>query len=211
MGYLERYQLQRVEAEIGVLPLALHVYYQRVGAVDFTGSHPQFSMDADLDQPDWNDPEVIVQLETPDFQEPMWRWGRKEFYSDALVIDSLEELRASYEYGVKPDEPLDLPGRFVSLAPDFVFKAGCSGGGPYCLEVPNTAIDGLVFGLGPWYQQDAQGRVLLRDWPDAGFTAIDFVEYLRINMRWGGFPGLAEHADQPPAFLAALTHDRAEG
>lgn len=56
----------------------------------------------------------------------------------------------------------------IEFAPDYLHKANISGDAPYGIEVPNSAVDGLV--LGEVHQ-------------------TTFVNYLRIAFQWAGFPG----------------------
>jgi hypothetical protein len=71
----------------------------------------------------------------------------------------------------------------IEFAPDALHKANISGGGPYYMEVPHLAADGLV--------RDAPQEVTL-------------VEYLRTAiLGWGGFPGW-EGAEALPAELDRL-------
>jgi hypothetical protein len=56
------------------------------------------------------------------------------------------------------------------------------------IKVPNAAIDGRVEGIYDWGN-------------------ITFVEYLRENFKWGGFPGLVNAQHPPREILAYLTKD----
>jgi hypothetical protein len=91
-------------------------------------------------------------------------------YTDPLVVEApidyvlAEHAEWEYEHENEPDRD-----RFViDLAPDWLHKANVSGGGPYCVEVPNRGVDGLLL--------DEPHRTT-------------FVNHLRIAFRWGGFPG----------------------
>jgi hypothetical protein len=72
----------------------------------------------------------------------------------------------------------------VIIAPDPVHKTGHSGGSPYSIDFPNTAVDARLEG------EEDYGT---------------FVEYLRVCFRWGGFPGLRASATPPREELAFLT------
>ena len=73
----------------------------------------------------------------------------------------------------------------LEFAPDYYHKAGVSGGRPYSIELPNSSIDGLVL-------EEPHG--------------LYFLLYLRLCMKWGGFPGLAGLANGiPPSHLSFLT------
>jgi len=64
-------------------------------------------------------------------------------------------------------------------------KANTSGGDPYQIEVPNASADGIL-------------RFECHD--------LNFVEYLRLVFRFGGFPGY-EGMEFPPPQLAELSAD----
>ena len=76
-------------------------------------------------------------------------------------------------------QPLDL-----ALAPDILHKADISGGGPYGIYVPDASADALI----------------REEWHET-----TFVNYLRVCLRWGGFPGTERMITPPLAFLASLT------
>ena len=80
-------------------------------------------------------------------------------------------MHASTCTSAKEDEPLTL-----DFAPDALHKANVSGGDPYSFAVPNRAADALVEG-------EPHG--------------VNFVEYLRIAIAWGGFPGWERQASCP--------------
>lgn len=98
------------------------------------------------------------------------------FPIDSIIADCRERLE---DPEWDRDWPLDLP-----LAPDIRHKADISGGGPYGVYVPDAAAD----------------APLQKEW-----HATSFVNYLRICLRWGGFPGLERYAHPPTEFLQYLT------
>ncbi len=63
----------------------------------------------------------------------------------------------------------------LDLAPDVLCKTNISGGPPYGVELPFRGAD-------PILQNEAHH--------------LPFVDYLRLCMRWAGFPGLEAHADR---------------
>jgi hypothetical protein len=79
----------------------------------------------------------------------------------------------------------DSEEKWIIIAPDALHKANISGGGPYQIEVPNLAADGVL-------QCEDHG--------------LYFVEYLRLVFRFGGFPGY-EGTEYPPPELAELSAD----
>ena len=74
--------------------------------------------------------------------------------------------------------------RRVPLAPDYNHKYFVSGGGPYEITTPCPAIDAPFEG----------------EWHDT-----TFVNYLRICLRWAGFPGWERTPVRPERDIAALT------
>lgn len=100
----------------------------------------------------------------------------------AEVTDLLDE----WEYersGIDPEiaDPFEL-----DLAPDYLHKVNTSGGGPYGIELPFLGAD-PVFANEP--------------------HELPFVEYLRLCLRWAGFPGLERHSDRQDIreFVNAMT------
>ncbi len=82
-------------------------------------------------------------------------------YSMELVLQMIE---GSVRDGVSSQEEWILP-----LSPDHLHKFGYSGSGPYHIIVPYKAIDAFLL--------DEPHRTT-------------FINYLRICLQWGGFPGL---------------------
>jgi hypothetical protein len=74
--------------------------------------------------------------------------------------------------GVDPElmDPFDL-----HLAPDCLHKANISGGPPYGVELPFLGADPI------WANED---------------HVLPLVDYLRLCLAWGGFPGLKPHAER---------------
>jgi len=103
---------------------------------------------------------------------------------DPLLIYSAEfVLKMILEYdrmGVWKKDPT------VPLAPDNLFKYGYSGSGPYAIQLPHKAFD----------------APLLRE-----RHHTTFINYLRICLRWGGFPGLEQESWLSKEELIFLTKD----
>jgi hypothetical protein len=74
------------------------------------------------------------------------------------------------------------------LAPDWRHKADISGGEGYGIELPFLGADPVLAG-------EEHG--------------LPFVDYLRLALRWGGFPRLERHAEDDAVrqFVAAMTRD----
>jgi len=84
-------------------------------------------------------------------------------------------------YGATEVGPFRLP-----VAPDIYHKDNVSGGPPYSLILPNSAVDGYL--QEEWHQ-------------------TTFVDYLRIVFQSGGFPGFEQGPQPLPPKLVALRHD----
>jgi hypothetical protein len=99
-----------------------------------------------------------------------------------IALADLDEWRANAE-GVHAElvEPLR-----VGLAPDALHKQNVSGGVPYGVTLPSYAADPTLAG------------------DEASWL---FVEYLRLCLRWGGFPELARYGEREEvkAWVAEMT------
>jgi hypothetical protein len=82
----------------------------------------------------------------------------------SCVEDWIARREDEHPEGVGPLE--------VCLAPDVLHKANISGGPPYSIRLPNGAPDALF---------------------DHEAHRLPFVAYLRLCIRWGGFPQLANY------------------
>lgn len=91
---------------------------------------------------------------------------------DPLVVSSIDGVLDEYEQWQEDRDENDEPSFFtLSIAPDALHKDNVSGGLPYQMAVPNTAIDGIFLNEP---------------------NETTFVEYLRICFSRGGFPGDGE-------------------
>lgn len=101
--------------------------------------------------------------------------------SDPLMVfpceEAVDELEALLD-DRDPDEPLA-----ISISPDELHKANTSGGGPYQIHLPDGNADGEL-------RDESHG--------------ITFVEYLRLSLQWGGFPGWETHDAVVPEEIAKL-------
>jgi hypothetical protein len=75
--------------------------------------------------------------------------------------------------------------RYLDLGPDVEGKSYTSGSGPYTVEVPNGVMDA------PFLSER---------------YSTTLVGYLRLCLRWGGFPGL-QQMDSAPTELAFITQE----
>jgi hypothetical protein len=101
---------------------------------------------------------------------------------DPLYVDSIEAVlqivTTLKQFDLWEDDPQ------VILAPDRYHKYGYSGAGAYTIQLPCSAIDAPLLG-------------------EPHHTT--FVNYLRICMRWGGFPGLEQECRLSKDELTFLT------
>lgn len=106
-------------------------------------------------------------------------------YPDPLWIYPLPPMRYLTDTrGIRPKQET------IDLAPDEFIKVGTSGGGPIEVLIPQPAMDAPEPTPG-----DADSR----------YYHPSLVPYLRLCLRWGGFPGLAEWPGLTPDGLAELT------
>ena len=111
-------QIERFEAQVGLLPLSLKAFYREVGGVNFVGSHPAWER--------LLDPQNTLGMEAAAKLDPLFVWNFTE--------DSVEDWSSS---------PKEVSYHAI-LAPDRYFKYDISGSGPYWMEVPNAAADGML-------------------------------------------------------------------
>jgi hypothetical protein len=153
-------RLDHVESVIGPLPLALRAWLEHVGQVCLKGQHPRWEYD----------------------------------YTDALVVEaSTDYILAEYsDYrDWKAEGGGTWDGAFaLGIAPDYLHKANVSGGAPYSLQVPDSAVDSALL----WERHETT-----------------FVNYLRIAFSWAGFPGVGQSPDArvDQAAYPATQHARA--
>ena len=170
--------LERLDADMGPLPLSLHTWFDVVGNVRLTGSHPWLSTSYEVDRrrdyrlTSYSDP-LVIRLE--------YRHNEILFlpYREAFGYETAADQDAAFD-------PELADACILELAPDDCHKAGVSGGGPYFMAFPNRAADARLYGDQPY-----------------GF----FVEYLRECFVWGGFPGIKHSTVRPDEQLALLTRD----
>lgn len=171
--------LTKLETRVGDLPVSLRAFYEVVGAVNFVGEPPSTWSSA----PDDLDALYVYPLEGTLGDVYPWL----DQYGDLTE----EEFRSANE-----DDPCDfrayaaLPRDcwLVPISPDEWLKYDISGCGAYEIAAPNPAVD---------------ARVLTER------HRTTFVNYLRICLRWAGFPKLELVAKVPSAIsvVAELTHD----
>jgi hypothetical protein len=168
-------QLAELETVVGPLPLSLRAFYEIVGSVNFVGRFPPGT---------FGSAEIEGRLRRP--LEPNLDAPFNpafDYELDPLFVYSLEMalvlVRSWRDHRARDGRPI-VP-YLLPIGPDCFFKYSMSGGGEYRIEVPCATADAAL--LLEWHQ-------------------TTFVDYLRIAVQWGGFPGLARH--QPPTLPAEL-------
>lgn len=154
--------LETFEQRYGPFPLALRVWCEIVGSVNFMGAHPKLSQCGECD---WGGSD---QLEC--YGDPMVVWAM------ALPFPQLRSYylnRADSEAEEARLEAEMPPPYGLAIGLSAINKAGQSGGGGVEMLVPNAAFDAPLID------------------PDNYWTGTWFVPYLRACFKWGGFPGLA--------------------
>lgn len=109
---------------------------------------------------------------------------------DPLAVGSAKSCTYLFEEwddthtGVHPEL---LDPYYVALAADGLHKANISGGAPYGIELPFHGADPVFMNEG---------------------NQLAFVDYLRLSVRWGGFPGLQrhQHREDVKAFVEDMSN-----
>lgn len=111
--------ITRIEREAGALPLALKLFWQQVGSVDFCGTHPEWELLPGYPgfEPDLYPDPLIVAPPSAALVE-----------LDEFLADKAERLKCNFPY-------------VVPIAPDSYHKADVSGGMFYNVSVPAIADD----------------------------------------------------------------------
>jgi hypothetical protein len=162
-------QLAELEGLVGPLPLSLRAFYEVVGSVNLVGRFPPGTF-GPAEAEGRRQRALRPSLEIP--FNPAF-----DYELDPLFVYSLEMTLVLFhdwrDRRTTSGQPL-LPYR-LPIGPDCFFKYSLSGGGQYSVEVPCAAADAPL--LLEWHQ-------------------TTLVDYLRIALHWGGFPGLERR--QPP-------------
>ncbi len=116
-------RIAELERLVGPIPLALHAWYEQVGAVNLVGSAPD----------EWA---VATEMGL----DPLQVWP---------IEDQLDHAQAWQEERAMSGEDAVHPF-FLTIAPDYLFKVNTSGSGPYHLLLPNAAVDAPL--LDEWHQ-----------------------------------------------------------
>ena len=113
--------------------------------------------------------------------------GEGIWYTDPLVVElDAADVRAEFEEWELSvsEEGREAVGPFqVSIAPDHIHKANVSGGLPYSVDTSRPALDALLFNC--------------RDYSSV-------FHHVANAFSWGGFPGFAYEATEPPRLIAEI-------
>jgi hypothetical protein len=108
--------IARIEREAGAVPLALKLFWQRIGSVDLCGANPDWQVSSGANWDDYTDPLVV--------------------FPPSIAIEELEEFIADKAERLRCKLPYAIP-----IAPDYHHKANVSGGMWYNVSVPAVADD----------------------------------------------------------------------
>lgn len=176
-------EMWALERQYGALPLSIETWYEIVGAVDFTGSHPRLSAYEEV-----NPSDMVIS-----FQGQL---TRVSFYPEFRILGPAPEPNAHPNAHPASDPLVVWPcidslvdedeneRSSLGFAPDSLGKANTSGGdGPH-IDFGDPRMDAPLHG---------------DDW-----EGVPFVSYLRTVFAWGGFPGLRDSPSPPHDLLARL-------
>jgi hypothetical protein len=176
-------QLAELENLVGPLPLSLRAFYEVVGSVNLVGRFPPGTFGpAQSEGQRQRQRPVRPSPETPFNPAFDYELDPLFVYSLELTLVLFRDWQDRRTRHGQPSLPYRLP-----IGPDCFFKYSMSGGGQYSVEVPCAAADAPL--LLEWHQ-------------------TTLVDYLRIALRWGGFPGL-QRREPPilPPMIDALRGD----
>jgi len=106
-------------------------------------------------------------------------------YPDPLVLPPVEALCSEWDdYREDVEDDVEPFAFIFFFAPDELHKANVSGG-THDIELPDAVADPVLHGV-------------------AGRPGVTLVEYLRLSIGWGGFPGWSFAPERAPAALARL-------
>lgn len=107
-----------------------------------------------------------------------YRDKRAPDFGTGLELEEFDPLQVMGpgEDGNEPMWQEEGPPFPVDLAADALHKADISGGAAYCIYLPFNGAD-------PIFAEEPH--------------SLPFTDYLRLALRWGGFPGLEKHASMP--------------
>ena len=105
-------------------------------------------------------------------------------YPDPMVLPGVEYLEYEWEQHTEDHGDEDEAELAFPFAPDELHKANISGG-THVLYLPDRSADPVLSYV-------------------AGRDGITLVQYLRVSIAWGGFPGWSFAPDQAPVALAGL-------
>jgi len=166
--------LDRFKTEFGTIPLSLQAWFEIVGGVDFRGDHP------DLCGYDGYPVSYAVDYHVHDPE------GSFPYYADPLFFDDVEA--AIFWLEDRPGVPIESEPPRHLIVPDWIMKAGVSGGN-YEILLPNSAMDAPL-------ERDPRNQT--------------FVGYLRTSFRWGGFPGFELYSAPEFEYWRKKWHVQAE-
>lgn len=130
--------LNIVEQQTRLLPLSLRVFFEKIGTVEFTGSHPVLATDNAQDHSIFSDPLVVWADIDPDPEHYINPYFEEDNYEESMYLNP--NILVSYEQTLEEQYPYK-----INISGDADTKAGF-GGEFYSLVFPNQGIDGHLIG-----------------------------------------------------------------
>jgi len=155
-----------------LLPVAYRVWHERIGTVDFGGSHPRLADSESFVAGFYEDNPPPSTYNPYTFDEAAWKRGAICYLpsSQPMAINEFEVATGlALDQAILGDSPLE-----IERGPDLTSWAGDDTGCPITLEYDGFCLD---------------GKVADPDHDPEGEWDTTFVGYLRRCFEWGGFPG----------------------
>ena len=162
-------QIVRLEERVGVIPLSVRLWYEIVGRVDLSGTHPKWKIDGGSSGTGFRSSKPFVETYALQINDIRNQPQVLRYRTEASLRFS-EDATASEIRQALADPTWE---NFAFTDPTFVLvivKDAANGTIGDVMDVPNQAIDGYI---NPGDRQEL------------------FVKYLRRSFKWGGFPGFA--------------------
>jgi hypothetical protein len=176
--------ITELERRAGILPLSLRAFYEVVGSVNFVGEPPAAWTDWRA-EPDDLDALYVYSAKVALEDAETWQEQYDDLHTPEVDLPRTDEedICDARAYFALPRDCWLVP-----IAPDEWHKYDISGCGAYEIAIPNLAAD---------------ARLLTER------HRTTFVNYLRICLRWAGFPKLDRVSGAPVAVseLSELTRD----
>jgi hypothetical protein len=168
--------LRELEERVGVLPLSVRAWYEVVGGVNLVGVHLGWM-------------ELLARADEIDAEDRERGFVLAEGGHPMQVLEPLQvwplNNEAASVHAVLQTHPAASGAHRLKLMPNehLAYLEDGQDSFPYEMEVPNAGVDApLLFER----------------------HETTFVDYLRVSLRWAGFPGWERQQARPERDLAAL-------